>query len=169
MVLESVLVSVVGTSSSSARAVGSIPGGRAKSPHSSRSKKQNRKQKQYCNKFNKDFKKQSTSKKILKKLFLIKNKNIWIQQGFLPLITQFWESRYSQAQIHSHLHLCLITWFSRSWIVHHCNPGGNWWHCSINKLRVKHNSLQRSSFSIKFVIEFILGFYKFFYFIFLNW
>ena len=92
MVLESVLVSVVGTSSSSARAVGSIPGGRAKSPHSSRSKKQNRKQKQYCNKFNKDFKKQSTSKKILKKLFLIKNKNIWIQQGFLPLITQFWES-----------------------------------------------------------------------------
>ena len=38
-------------------------------PHASGSKKQNRKQKQYCNKFNKDQKKKkkSTSKKSLKK------------------------------------------------------------------------------------------------------
>ena len=48
--------------------VGSIPGQGAKIPHASWPKNQNIKQKQYCNKFNKDFKKWSTSKnKILKK------------------------------------------------------------------------------------------------------
>ena len=44
---------------------GLIPGQGAKIPHDSRPKKrtQNIKQKQYCRKFNKDFKKWSTSKK----------------------------------------------------------------------------------------------------------
>ena len=47
---------VVGTSLSSAGGVGSIPGQGAKIPHDSWPKNQNVKQKQYCNKLNKDFK-----------------------------------------------------------------------------------------------------------------
>ena len=46
---------------------GLIPGQGAKIPQGSRTKNQNIKQKQYWNKFNKDFKKWSTSKKIFKK------------------------------------------------------------------------------------------------------
>ena len=46
---------VVKTSPSTAGVVGSIPGWGAKVPHALGSKKQNIKQKQYCNKFNKDF------------------------------------------------------------------------------------------------------------------
>ena len=47
---------MVKTSSSNAGGVGSIPGQGAKIPHSSGPKNQNIIQKQYCNKFNKDFK-----------------------------------------------------------------------------------------------------------------
>ena len=47
---------VVKTSPSNARVVGLIPGRRAKISHASRPKNQNIKQKQYCNKFNTDFK-----------------------------------------------------------------------------------------------------------------
>ena len=46
--------SVVKTSN--AGSVGSIPGQGAKTSHASRPKNQNTKQKQYCNRFNKDFK-----------------------------------------------------------------------------------------------------------------
>ena len=45
---------VVKTSPSNTGGAGSIPGWGAKIPHASRPK--NQKQKQYCNKFNKDFK-----------------------------------------------------------------------------------------------------------------
>ena len=44
------------TPPSNAGAVGSIPGQGTKIPHASQPKKQNIKRKQYCNKFNKDFK-----------------------------------------------------------------------------------------------------------------
>ena len=44
------------TSPSSGGGAGSIPGWAAKIPHASWPKSQNVKQKQYCNKFNKDFK-----------------------------------------------------------------------------------------------------------------
>ena len=47
---------VVKASPSNAGGKGSIPGWGAKIPHASRPKNQNIKQKQYCNKFNKDFK-----------------------------------------------------------------------------------------------------------------
>ena len=47
---------MVKISPSNAGAAGSIPGHGAKIPHASRPKKQNIKRKQYCNKFNKDFK-----------------------------------------------------------------------------------------------------------------
>ena len=47
---------VVKTLSSNAEGVGSIPGEIAKIPHTTWPKKQNIKQKQYCNKFSKDFK-----------------------------------------------------------------------------------------------------------------
>ena len=49
---------MVKTSPSNMGAAGSIPGWEVKSPHASRPKKRKRniKQKQYCNKFNKDFK-----------------------------------------------------------------------------------------------------------------
>ena len=58
---------VVKTSSSNAGVVGSIPGWGAKIPHAQRPKNQNIKQKQYCNKFSKDFKNGPHQKKILKK------------------------------------------------------------------------------------------------------
>ena len=45
---------VVKTSPSNAGGAGSIPGPRAKIPRASQPKNQNIKQKQYCNKFNKD-------------------------------------------------------------------------------------------------------------------
>ena len=66
--------SVVKTSPSSAGGVGSIPGQGAEIPCASWPKNQNIKQKQYCNKFNKDFKKSFLVhiKKIFKK---IKNKS----------------------------------------------------------------------------------------------
>ena len=46
---------MVKTSPSNARDMGSIPGRGAKISHASQPKNQNIKQKQYCNKFNKDF------------------------------------------------------------------------------------------------------------------
>ena len=58
---------VVKTSPSNAEGAGSIPDQGAKIPHASWPKNQNIKQKQYCNKFHKDFKKWSTSKKKKKK------------------------------------------------------------------------------------------------------
>ena len=47
---------VVKTSPSNAGVAGSVPGQGAKIPHALWTKKQNVKQKRYCNKFNKDFK-----------------------------------------------------------------------------------------------------------------
>ena len=47
---------MVKTSPSNAGGLGSVPGQGAKIPHASGSKNQNIKQKQYCNKFNEDFK-----------------------------------------------------------------------------------------------------------------
>ena len=47
---------VIKTSPSNAGGVGSIPGQGAKIPHALGPKNQNIKQKQYCNKINKDFK-----------------------------------------------------------------------------------------------------------------
>ena len=69
---------MVGTLPSSAGAVGSIPGRGAKSPHASGPKNQNIEQKQYSNKFNKDFKnkKWSTAKKMFKK----KKKRFWVNK-----------------------------------------------------------------------------------------
>ena len=59
--------SMVKISPSNAKGIGSIPGWGAKIPHVSWPKNQNMKQKQYCNKFNKDFKNGShKKKKILK-------------------------------------------------------------------------------------------------------
>ena len=58
---------VVKTWPSNAGGAGSIPGRGAKIPHASRPRNQNIKQKQYCNKFNKDFKNGPHQKKNLKK------------------------------------------------------------------------------------------------------
>ena len=52
---------VVETSPSNAGGVGSIPGWGAKIPHASWPKNQKINQKQYCNKFNKDFRKKIKS------------------------------------------------------------------------------------------------------------
>ena len=64
---------VVGTSPSNAERAGSIPGQGNKIPHASWQNKikQNIKQKQYCNKFNKVFKKCSTSKKCIQEFFTL--------------------------------------------------------------------------------------------------
>ena len=69
---------VVKTSPSSAGGVGSIPDRGAKIPHAPRPKNQNRKQKQYCNKFNKDFKNGPHQKKNLEKK---KKRNSAVAQG----------------------------------------------------------------------------------------
>ena len=58
---------MVGTSPSDAGGVGLIPGRGAEIPHALRPKNQNIKQKQYCNRFNKDFKNGPHQKKNLKK------------------------------------------------------------------------------------------------------
>ena len=59
---------MVKTSPFSAAGAGLIPNQGAKIPHASQSKNQNIKQKQYCNKFSKDFKNgPHPKKKILKK------------------------------------------------------------------------------------------------------
>ena len=54
---------VIKTSPSNAGDAGSIPGWGAKIPHASWPKNQNIKQKQYCNKFSKDFKRMVHIKK----------------------------------------------------------------------------------------------------------
>ena len=61
---------MVKTSPSSAGGVGLIPGQGAKIPRASGPKNQNIKQKQYGNKFNKDFKNGPHQKKVLKNKFL---------------------------------------------------------------------------------------------------
>ena len=58
---------VVKTLPSNAGGVGSIPGRGAKIPHASWPENQNIKQKQYCNKCNKDFKKGPHPKNLKKK------------------------------------------------------------------------------------------------------
>ena len=60
---------MVKTSPSNAGGTGSTPGRGAKIPQASQPKNQNIKQKQYCNRFNKDFKNgpHQKKKKILKK------------------------------------------------------------------------------------------------------
>ena len=58
---------MVKTSPSKAGGVGSIPSRGAKIPRASQTKNQNIKRKEYCNKFNKDFKNGQHQKKNLKK------------------------------------------------------------------------------------------------------
>ena len=58
---------VVKNSPSNAEGVGLIPGEGAGIPYASKPKTQSVKEKQCCSKFNKDFKKRSTSRKIFKK------------------------------------------------------------------------------------------------------
>ena len=66
------------TLSSNARDVGLIPGWGARIPHASQPKKQNIKQKQNCNKFNKDFTK--------------KKGCLWIRINKLELFTELTET-----------------------------------------------------------------------------
>ena len=63
---------MVKTSPSNAGGAGSIPGQGAKNPHPSWPKNQNIKQKQYCNKFNKNFKNGPHQKNLLKKVLRFK-------------------------------------------------------------------------------------------------
>ena len=69
---------VIKTLSSNARDVGLIPGWGARIPHASQPKKQNIKQKQNCNKFNKDFTK--------------KKGCLWIRINKLELLTELTET-----------------------------------------------------------------------------
>ena len=71
---------MVNTSPSNAGGAGSIPGQGAKIPHTLGPKHQNIKQKQYCNKFNKDFK-NGPHQKILKK-----KKQLSVEACFFPSI-----------------------------------------------------------------------------------
>ena len=66
---------VVKTSPSNAGGAVSIPGPGAKIPHGSGPKNQNIKQKQYCNKFNEDFKNGPHQKIFKKKIFFFKSVN----------------------------------------------------------------------------------------------
>ena len=62
---------MIKTSPSNAGGVGSFPGQGAKIPHALWPKNQNIKQKQYCNKFSKDFKNGPHQKKSLKKPIIL--------------------------------------------------------------------------------------------------
>ena len=80
---------VVKTSPSRVRGVSFIPDPGAKIPQTSWSKNQSIKQKQYCNKFNKDFLKCPPQKKILKneKIFLV-----YILKEIVPNKTAPWSA-----------------------------------------------------------------------------
>ena len=69
---------VIRTSSSNAQDVGLIPVWEARNSHASQPKKQNIKQKQNCNKFNKDF----TKRKVC----------LWIRNNKLELFTELTET-----------------------------------------------------------------------------
>ena len=74
---------MVKTLPSNSGGAGSIPGWGTKIPRASQPKNQNIKQKQYCNKFNKDFKNGPHPKNLFKKIN--KNKNaLMIGRLFLP-------------------------------------------------------------------------------------
>ena len=103
---------VVRTSSSKAGDMGSIPGEGAKIPHASWPKNWNIKQKQYCRKFNKDFKKMVHIKKTLK------NKT-W---ALSPLLFSIWH----------HMGKPESSRFLLSWPA---------WTCFFSILKVKVNSL----------------------------
>ena len=66
---------VVKTSPFNAGGVGLIPGRGAMIPHASQPKKQNIKQKQYCNKFNKDFRNGPHQKNLKINKFFKKRRN----------------------------------------------------------------------------------------------
>ena len=87
------------TSSSSARRMGLIPGRGAKLPHASRPKNQNIKQKQHCNKFNKELK-NGPHQKTLKKN----------QRSFVHVCCTSSKNDLSMSQVPS---LLLISLFSR--------------------------------------------------------
>ena len=70
---------------SNAGGAGSIPGRGAKIPHASQPKNQNIKQKQYCNKFNKDFKKMLYLLGICSLLLILKLRHtVTAISGILP-------------------------------------------------------------------------------------
>ena len=107
---------MVKTLPSNAGGVGSIPAGDAKSPYASWPKDQTIKQKQYCNKFNKDFKNGPHQEKIVKrntrwKELLISGKcvqvDIWFSLYFLN--RQYWNIIY--------------TFFFFMCLVSGCSPG----------------------------------------------
>ena len=76
---------VVKTLSYNAGSAGSISGRGAEIPHASRPENQNIKQKQFCNKFNKDFENgpHQKKKKILKKILCMPSIGEWLQIFFL--------------------------------------------------------------------------------------
>ena len=63
---------MVKTSPSNAGSVDSIPGRGSKTPHDLEAKNQNIQRKQYCNKFNKDFKNGLHQKSLKKRNWLLK-------------------------------------------------------------------------------------------------
>ena len=81
---------------SNARGTGLIPGQRAKIPHASQPENQNIKQKEYCNKFNEDFKNGRHKKKSFKKMY-----------NSLTIQWNFWKETIhdsNQWKTQSHLH-----------------------------------------------------------------
>ena len=79
---------MVKTSPSNAGSVGSIPGRGAKIPHASQPKNQSIKQKQYHDKFNKNFKSGPHKKKKILKKYLKKKKtllNVMQSVFFFPI------------------------------------------------------------------------------------
>ena len=85
---------------SNARGAGSIPGWGAKIPHASWPKYQNIKQKQYCNKFNKDFKNGPHQKKIFKKCWRVYIKLVNCTVRKYILITLLKNVKWSRHVLH---------------------------------------------------------------------
>ena len=77
---------MVKTLPSNAGGVGSIPGGGAKIPHALWPKNQNIKQKQYFNKFNKDFKNGPRQKKSWKESKINLNNLFYLTQYVLNIV-----------------------------------------------------------------------------------
>ena len=100
---------MVKTLPSNAGAAGSIPGQGAKIPHASRPKNQNIKEKQYCNKFNKDLKNgPHQKKKILKKFFEYKDSVKYLLGEWR--YKQIWGQKWGSENLYLWLPPCRSLW-----------------------------------------------------------
>ena len=116
---------------SSAGGAGSIPGEGSKILYASQTKNQNIKPKQYCNKFNRDFKNGPHQKKILKKknMFLERELLDTLIKSFITIfifeyLTHWGCSVIFESELEPFYVICSVSQFSRSVMSNSLRPHG---------------------------------------------